>query len=314
MKVSRLVRPWRARPLSLALACAVVVAGCGGNDFARRSTTPGAKVTSVPTSVFVRNPALRAQLTSAAARTEAKQTARTSISVTLTGLGKDALSSGAFDVAGTGVVDFRNGNADVSVSIPAFDGHGEGTIEQRIVGGVVYTRLPRAELARAGLPASVLWLSLDPARANPTDPAALSQAQVSPAAQLAFLAAASTDVRALGPDPVRGVPATHYAATIEPAGITGAVRARLAPLAAAIGGRRIAVDVWLDVTGTARRVVVSVPLAARSGVGGLDRLGPDAMMRIQADFFAFGTPARVVAPPPAQVRAYTTIRLDRAAG
>ena len=136
----------------------------------------------------------------------AARTARTSISVTVTGLGDEALATGAFDVAGTGVVDFATGNADLSLSVPLFDRlGGGGAVEQRIVGGVVYTKLPADVLRVAGLP-RVGALAQPRARRWPGPMlSALSQAQVDPAGQLAFLDAISTDVRRVGAGSVRGV-------------------------------------------------------------------------------------------------------------
>ena len=304
----------------------LVVAGCGGTDFARRTVAPAPvpaeKPSAAPVRVaLVRNPALQALLVGSVAHTTAARTARTSISVTLTGLGEDALSTGAFDIAGTGGVDFATGDADLSLSIPRFDRlGGGGTIEQRIVRGVVYTKMPSDILRVSGMPASVRWLSFDETHVGGGDPAALSQSQVDPAGQLAFLAAVSVDVRRVGPEPVRGVAATHYAATIDlghsahVADRLSAVRAKLVQLGAMIGARRLGVDVWVDAAGRARRVVVSVPLSRQTDAAAVAGLGSDAMMRIQADFYAFGVTLRVAAPPQAAVRPYSALRLGATDG
>ena len=141
----------------------------------------------------------------------------------------------------------------------------------------------------------------------------MSQSQVDPAGQLAFVAAASDDVRIVGREPVRGEPTTHYAATIDlqDAGggtRTAALRANLAPLEPAIGDRRLTLDVWIDRAGRIRRDVVSIPLSSQASADGPDVPAPDAMMRIQGDFYAFGTAVRVAAPPPAQTRPYSALR------
>nr|MDP9336607.1 hypothetical protein [Actinomycetota bacterium] len=183
----------------------------------------------------------------------------------------------------------------------------------RTVGGVVYTKMPAGILRAAGLPPSVRWLSLDPRHAGGADPSALSPSQVDPAGQLAFVAAASDEIRIVGDESVRGEPSTHYATTIDTtADAAGgrraaALRAKLAQLGSASGDRPLALDVWLDRAGRVRRVVVSVPLAPQAGAGGTDGLGPDAMIRIQGDYYAFGTPVRVTAPPPSQTRPYSTL-------
>ena len=38
------------------------------------------------------------------------------------------------------------------------------------------------------------------------------------------------------------------------------------------------------------------------------------MLRIQGDFFGFGVPVKVVAPPPGQIRPYSLFRLDAVDG
>ncbi len=306
----------------VALAVAVVVAGCGGTDFSRRAIAPAPNVAApLPRA---RNPVLQAAVLRSVSATSAARTARTSISVTPTGLGDDSLATGAYDIAGTGVVDFVSGNADLSLSIPLLDRlGGAGPVEERTVRGVVYTKMPAGILRAAGLPPSVRWLSLDPSQAAGADPSALSPSQVDPAGQLAFVAAASDEIRIVGHESVRGEPSTHYATTIDPrpdaAGgpRVAALRAKLAQLGSVSGDRPLALDVWIDRAGRVRRDVVSVPLSPQAGAGGLDGLGPDALapdalapdavIRIQGDFYAFGTPVRVTAPPSSQTRPYSTI-------
>jgi hypothetical protein len=306
-----------SRPVftAVALGVAFVVAGCGGTDFSRRSVAPAPNVAGRTPSPRARNPVLQAAVLRSVSATSAARTARTSISVTPTGLGDDSLATGAYDIAGTGVVDFVSGNADLSLSIPLLDRlGGGGTVEERTVGGVLYTKMPAGILRAAALPPSVRWLSLDPRQAGGADPSALSPSQVDPAGQLAFVAAASDETQIVGHESVRGEPSTHYATTIDlrqDAGgdrRTATLRARLAQLGSAIGDRQLALDVWLDRVGRVRRVVVSVPLSPQAAAGGLDGIGPDAMIRIQGDFYAFGTPVRVTAPPPSQTRPYSTLR------
>jgi hypothetical protein len=299
---------------AVAAGFVLTLGSCGGTDFVQRSGEPNPSVVPPPTSVPVtRNTALQATLLRSVALTSAARSARTSISVTVTGNGNDALATGAYDMAGTGVVDFATGDADLVLSIPQFDRlTGGAAIEERIVGGVVYTKLPPDFLRAAGAPPTVHWVSLDSRAANSDSPPG-SGAHADPSGQLVFLAAASDDVRRVGTESVRGVRSTHFRATIDPPGAarggprTAAARAKLAQLGSTLGAQRLAVDVWLDGSGRARRVVVSVPLAP-SGSGVLDGLGADATMRIQADFYAFGERAQVTAPPRQEVRPYNTLR------
>ena len=80
-----------------------------------------------------------------------------------------------------------------------------------------------------------------------------------------------------------------------------------------VGAHRIDLDAWLDSAGRTRRVVVSMPLAGLATKANA-AVGPDAMMRVQADFYGFGVPVAVAVPPQNQVRPYSTLRLDAAAG
>ncbi|HEV7525341.1 MAG TPA: hypothetical protein VGP92_10260 [Acidimicrobiia bacterium] len=297
---------------AVVLAIGLFGAACGGTDFARRAPVPEPHPVARPVAdAVVRSPALQAELLRAVSRTAAARTARTSISVTLTGRGASGAVVGAFDVAGTGVVDAKTGDARLELSVPLLDRiGGGGPIEQRIVGGVVYTTMPARVLRAGGVPAPVRWLSLDPRHVSASQPAALSQSQsqADPAGQLGFLAAISDDVRRIGPEAVRGVPATHYAATIDlgaaargtPPGVAAA--RKLAQLGAFAGTRRPAVDVWLDADGRARRVVVAVAMSSGQ------------TMRIQGDFYAFGAPLRVAAPPQSEVRPYGSFRIRTPAG
>ncbi len=88
---------------------------------------------------------------------------------------------------------------------------------------------------------------------------------------------------------------------------------RLASIEGVIGAGRLTIDAWLDAQGRARRVVVSVPLSKGSGTLG-DVVGTGATLRVQADFFSFGTTVTVAAPPPRQVRPYTSLHLPADAG
>jgi hypothetical protein len=297
------------------VALLTVVAGCGGSDFASHRSAAAPAAGAIPTSTapaIVHRPALRAVLVRSASTTRSARTARTSMSVTVTGLGNDAFGSGGLDVAGTGVVDLASGDADLLLSVPLFDRLGTGgAIEERVVDGIAYARLPATVLRFGGLPPAVRWLRIDGLRARTAPSAALSQSRIDPAGELAFLRAVSDDVRPVGVEAVRDTPSTHYAATIAGAADSqSALGRRLGAAGARLGPSRIGVDVWIDRSGFARRIVVSVPLR---GAGG-STTGAGPAMQIQADFYAFGAPVRLAAPPAAQVRPFAALRLPSLGG
>ena len=244
----------------------------------------------------MRDRALQARLRTAVDRTVAGRTAQSSISVTVTALGNHTFGRGTLDVAGTGVVDLRSGDAALVLSVPRFDRiTGGGMIVQNIVRGASYLELPPAIIRAGGLPSSVRWLRLDPHASFGADASALVQAQVDPAGQLAVPERKiSVDVRRIGLEAVRGVPTTHYAGTLD-------------------GPARHTVDAWLDGAGRVRRVVVAIPLPKAVDAA----VGPPvtgATMRVQADLYAFGVPVSVAVPPKAQVRPYASLHLPAVSG
>ena len=83
------------------------------------------------------------------ARTTAEHSAYTSISVTLTGLGDDALADG-YDIAGTGVVDLVNGDADLDVTIP--DSSASAAAWSNASSGASSTSCPRPPSEPPGFP------------------------------------------------------------------------------------------------------------------------------------------------------------------
>ena len=179
-------------------------------------------------------------------------------------------------------------------------------------------RLPAAVIRVGGLPPAVRWLRIDAAPVR-KPPSTLSQSQVDPAGELAFLGSVSDDVQRIGAEAVRGTNTTHYTA-IDPGRVGHRVprpaRARgrrsgngSARSARRLGTGTLVVDVWIDAAGRVRRIVVSVPLA---GIGAAKTGPATAALRMQADFFAFGVPVVVTAPPTAQVPPYAALRLPAA--
>ncbi|HWS46728.1 MAG TPA: hypothetical protein VN636_12760, partial [Acidimicrobiia bacterium] len=166
----------------------------------------------------------------------------------------------------------------------------------RVVDGVVYLRSSPA----------AKWAKID-LRSVLTGRAAGLSAQTDPAQALAYLAAVSDDVRPVGPDIVRGAATSRYHATLDLAralarsGISQPVRDRLALLEGRFGAARIPLDVWLDPSGRARRIVLTLQLAPLLSSRAAAAVSTGATVGIQEDLFDFGTPVQVTAPPAADV-------------
>ena len=120
-----------------------------------------------------------------------------------------------------------------------------------------------------------------------------------PADLLASLTAASSSVTKLGPSIIRGVPVTGFALKIDPAKagakVPGADRAAVEAFLKSFDAAEIPVDVWVDGQNLVRRERLSLAMPGGSGAPGGTKL------TWTTDFYDFGVPVRVSAPPASQV-------------
>ena len=115
---------------------------------------------------------------------------------------------------------------------------------------------------------------------------------------LASLTAAASSVTKLGPSVIRGVPVTGFALKIDPAkagAVPGADRAAVAAFLKSFGAAEIPVDVWVDGQNLVRRESLSLAMPGGSGAPAGTKL------TWTTDFYDFGVPVRVSAPPASQV-------------
>jgi hypothetical protein len=266
--------------------CAFTVTGCASSNAASERAVP-APVAAADQGV----------LRKAAATTRATENAKVSTSVTMTGLGTQSVDAepapefpGLYNLAGDGRVDFDSGDSVLSISMPYLDQlTGGGTeIEQRIVDGTAYLKLPGSLLRSAGAGPATQWVARDTGAEAATDLSALAQSQSDPAGQLARLSKVSGKVEGIGKESVRGVLTTHFRGTTE------------------VNGESAPVEAWVDADGLVRRMIVTVPLARLfKGAGVAD----DATLRVQQDLFGFGSAAAITPPPTGRVAAADSITL-----
>jgi hypothetical protein len=125
-----------------------------------------------------------------------------------------------------------------------------------------------------------------------------------PRTLLELLGAASGRVEVVGVEELRGVPVTHYRATVDPAAAVSAGGAR-APLAGELPGRaglaRFPLDVWLDEAGLVRKLA----LVARGGQPGASE---EAEATIAFELWDYGEQVEIDVPPPAQVASAADLR------
>ena len=204
------------------------------------------------------------------------------------------------------------------LSVPLFDRlGGGGTIEQRIVGGVVYTRLPTAVLARRSSRRTCAGSASTRTRVGrPRPVGAVAVAGRSGGSARVPRRPSRTTSASSAPSTVRGVATTHYAATIDlggrcrPLAPHRVARARHWPgSASAIATGRLASTRGSTASGRARRVVVSVPARASSASATPGPLGPQRDAADPGRLLRFRHAGAGCGSPAGQVRPYSALRL-----
>jgi hypothetical protein len=279
------VRPSRLIPL---LAVVAGATACGQAQ-ANHTTAP-------PASTHATTPKPGVELAASAARTSHARSARFAMRMRMTVPPSGTTITGN----ATGVAGFRDRSVDLDLHM-AIPG---GTIRMReiMVWPVIYVHSPLFAPALHGKQ----WMKLDMAkleRANGVNlNAVTSTGSNDPTEMLQTLENESDSLRNLGAATVRGVPTVHYRAVIDlaraaknaPAALRAAVRKSDARLIALLGTDKMPMDVWIGQDRLVRRIAyrMSVPIAATGGRMAMD---------LRVDFFDFGVPVHVTAPPAREV-------------
>jgi len=103
----------------------------------------------------------------------------------------------------------------------------------------------------------------------------------------------------LGPATVRGVAVTHYRVTVDLAEAEAhqrpQARAEFQAFVSSVGLATLRADVWVDGQARVRRIAVLLPMPRRSGLPAGFRVSETA------DYYDFGIPVQVSAPPAGEV-------------
>lgn len=227
-------------------------------------------------------------LQAAYGKAAAAKTAKMALVETIRSSGQDLTihASGAMDLTGK--------RATMTMQLPQV-----GSVEVRMVGHVMYMRLPAAMQTMAH---GKQWMSIDlDALLKQQTGATLSQLQglsgQDPAQFMTLLQGVSNDVRKVGTEDVRGVSTTHYKVTLDLdkalARISDpATRDSVRQMYDKLGLRTIPADVWVDGDGLPRRVAMTMSGLAKGQTG-----GSGAAMDMTMDFYDYGTSVDVSAPP-----------------
>jgi len=247
--------------VGVVLALTMVAAACGSGGGANA-------VVSIKT------------LQAAASNTQAEESSRFVMDMTVKGGGGDGLT-----IHADGVMAGDGKTGSITASMPMF-----GTFEERIVDGVMY--MDFGDLPFASKLDGKRWvkLSLDDLKNKAgLDLGALDQSN-GPQQGLEYLQGLSGDVTKVGEDTVAGRPATHYRATLdyskladEMPGASDAMREALSKLGS------VPADVWID----GNDHVVKMHLTMDASGFGTAAGAVDMTMEITD----FGVPVDVQAPP-----------------
>jgi hypothetical protein len=221
--------------------------------------------------------------------------------------GRTAIGVGAEQIRLTseGAFDYANDRGRLVAQMAGVPGAGDGRIEVRYDGSVIYMKLPAGE---SGLPAGKSWLKVDIGRVAESEGIDLDSLrdQDDPAQMLQFLRAGSTKVTELGVATVRGVATTRYELvldlqrvteeSLDALGLSEGEREEASReverMAKELGTTSIPTTVDVDGEGLVRRMTMELSFRAE---------GKRVTMTTTSEFFDFGVPVSVSAPEARQV-------------
>ena len=279
----------RIRTLVVVASVATILGACAGTRSNDARSASGSWPR--PETVGAPGDAVR-RITASSDATAAEQTARFTTSIDSTD-GDDSLQ-----VTAEGAVDLQNQNLSLRMDLAGSLGLGRsggGGAEVRVVDGVFYMDLGDLGDDIPELTDGKRWLKLD--LSGLTDmlgDAAASSESSNPVDGLEALRGVSSDVTEVGTETVRGVETTHYRATIDLAkalaDAPADARDGAQDLLDRAGTPTIPVDVWLDAQDRVRKYTMQ-----------LDSESNGATVAVTYEFYDFGAPVDVTAPPADEV-------------
>src|SRR5215469_16040076 len=227
---------------------------------------------------------------SAAVTNTAATSSRVAISTTMSGPGMTTT------ITATGEFDYANRRGVLQMG----GGLVPGGVEIRYLPPRIYVRIADAA-AFPGGPSGKPWVEIQlPSQAEGSLPfLPPGDVNASPMDLLSALTAIASNVTDLGSDTIRGVAVTHYRVTVDltkaEAHLQPQARAEFHAFASSLNATTLPVDVWADGQASVRRLAVSLPMPGGSGMPAGLRLSESV------DFYDFGVPVLVSAPPASEV-------------
>ena len=282
--------------LTAVVAMAALLGACGSTS--SPSSAPAKPATPVSASKV---------LLDSVQTTAATKSARVSLSVSTSGSSQYAVSLKA-----DGAIDFATGDSQMTLTLggPA-SAFMPGGIEERIVGGTVYVKLPASIGRLFGGSAGGQWLEIKTGKLGAGTAAPVpGLGESDPTKFLATLGAVSDGVTKVGSVSVRGVETTQYHAVldlgkaIDQATIPPALRAKVNQLLpSGAHALTIPADIFIDSSGRVRRMTFVENLASFAGAatGASGSTATLPTVTVSMDLYDFGAPVNVQAPPAAQI-------------
>jgi hypothetical protein len=207
-------------------------------------------------------------------------------------------------ISGQGSIDFKSGNGALT-----FSSSETGSFSDRFISPDLYIQLPAADNAQ--LPSGKTWISLN---LNTVTEAKLgaSLAELSSTSQestqlLSYLqSVSSTGIATVGPATIKGVATTEYKATVDLTKVADqkspAAQAAIKSLEAQLNATMMPVQIWLDGQGRVRQVSNQIQVSTKAqSTGGTTVPAASGSVSTTVDYYDFGTPVSVQAPPTSQV-------------
>ena len=199
-----------------------------------------------------------------------------------------------------GLIDYETGHGIMKMDMGALaiPGAPEGEAEMRMLGSIVYMKLPGNELGNRP------WIKFDleaMSAAGGAPVPGLNPASNDPRGVLDALRGVSGEVEELGDEKVRGVATTHYRANVDldkaQKAVPEARRDDFAAFSEQLGIETLPIEVWVDDEGRARRFAYEVDTPATSQA-------PASEVDLVVDLYDFGVDVEVEAPPESEVTDY----------
>jgi hypothetical protein len=192
----------------------------------------------------------------------------------------------------TGEFDFGRSRGTITIESPL-------DMTELFVPPTTYLKVPAGVTGDgSALPKGKTWVALPDGTPGAISMLSLGDGGGDPADLLAALTAISSGVTKIGTATIRGVPVSGFAIKVDPAkaaGIPSADQAAVKALATSFGAAEIPVDVWVDGQNLVRREKLTLPIPGGSGAPA------GTSLTVTTDFYDFGVPVRVSAPPASQV-------------